>query len=133
MEGQKREEVKLVEVDGVEEWEVEKILNKRKVREVVKYLEQWKGFIVKHNSWEKEEDLENVKEVVVEFERRMNAEFRRQKKLEMVEEKDFRRGELLGNYMAKILYRWDNGKFENKYLKRLERNWEKWKGKDKMI
>jgi len=133
VEGQKREEVKLVEVDGVEEWEVEKILNKRKVREVVKYLEQWKGFIVKHNSWEKEEDLENVKEVVVEFERRMNAEFRRQKKLEMVEEKDFRRGELLGNYMAKILYRWDNGKFENKYLKRLERNWEKWKGKDKMI
>ena len=122
MEGQKREEVKLVEVDGVEEWEVEKILNKRKVREVVKYLEQWKGFIVKHNSWEKEEDLENVKKVVVEFERRMNVEFRRQKKLEMVEEKDFGRGELLGNYMAKILYRWDNGKFENKYLKRLERN-----------
>jgi len=30
--------VKLVEVKGVEEWEVEKILNKRKVRGVVKYL-----------------------------------------------------------------------------------------------
>ena len=38
MEGQKVEEVKLVEVEGVEEWEVEKILNKQKVREVVKYL-----------------------------------------------------------------------------------------------
>jgi len=38
VEGQKVEEVKLVEVEGVEEWEVEKILNKQKVREVVKYL-----------------------------------------------------------------------------------------------
>jgi len=30
--------MKLVKVDGVEEWKVEKILNKRKVRGVVKYL-----------------------------------------------------------------------------------------------
>jgi len=32
------EKVKLVEVEEVEEWEVEKVLNKRKVRGVVKYL-----------------------------------------------------------------------------------------------
>ena len=38
MGGQKVEEVKPVEVEEIEEWEVEKILNKRKVREVVKYL-----------------------------------------------------------------------------------------------
>jgi len=36
--GQKVEEIKLVEVEGVEEWKVEKILNKRKVRGTVKYL-----------------------------------------------------------------------------------------------
>ena len=30
VEGQKVKEVKLVEVDGVKEWEVEKILNKKK-------------------------------------------------------------------------------------------------------
>jgi len=30
--------VKQVEVKGVEEWKVEKILNKRKVRGVMKYL-----------------------------------------------------------------------------------------------
>ena len=30
--------LKLIKVDGVEEWEVDKILNKRKIREVVKYL-----------------------------------------------------------------------------------------------
>jgi len=29
--GQKVEEVKLVEIKGVEEWEVEKILDKRKI------------------------------------------------------------------------------------------------------
>jgi len=36
--GQKKEKGKLVEVEGVEEWEVEKILNKKKMREVEKYL-----------------------------------------------------------------------------------------------
>ena len=38
--GQKKEEGKPVEVEGVEEWEVEKILNKRKIRGVEKYLVQ---------------------------------------------------------------------------------------------
>jgi len=55
----------------------------------------------------------------------MNVKVRGQKKLEIAEEKDFRRGELLEKYMAKMLYRWNNGKFKNKYLKRLKRNWEK--------
>jgi len=64
---------------------------------------------------------------VNEFKGRMNAEVRRQKKIDMAEEKDFRRGELLGKFMAKMLYRWDNGKFEKEYLKRLERNWQRWK------
>ena len=105
VEGQKRKEVKPVEVNRVEKWEVEKILNKRKVRGVVKYLVQWKGFTVEYDSWEKEEDLENVKKIVVEFEERMNVEVRRQEKLERVEEKNFRREELLRKYMAKILHR----------------------------
>ena len=42
--GQKKEEGKPVEVEGVEEWEVEKILNKKKTRGVTKYLVWWKGF-----------------------------------------------------------------------------------------
>jgi len=42
--GQKKEKGKLIEVEEVEEWEVEKILNKRKIRGVEKYLVQWKGF-----------------------------------------------------------------------------------------
>ena len=36
--GQKKEEGKPVEVDRVEEWEVEKVLNKKKIRGVEKYL-----------------------------------------------------------------------------------------------
>ena len=131
--GQKAEEVKLVEVEGVKEWEVEKILNKRKVRRVVKYLVQWKRFIAKHDSWERKEDLENAKEVVVEFEGRLNAEVRKQEKLDMAEERDFKRGELLEKYIEKMLYKWNNRKFENEYLRKLERSWEKWKEKDKMI
>ena len=68
--------MKPVEIKRVEEWKVEKILNKRKVKEVVKYLVWWKGFMVEHDMWEREEDLENVKEVVAEFEERLNTEVR---------------------------------------------------------
>jgi len=47
---------------------------------------QWKEYTIKHNSWEREEDLENAKEVVAEFKGKVNAKIRRQKKLDMVEE-----------------------------------------------
>jgi len=38
VEGQKKKEGKLIEIEGVKEWEIEKILNKRKIRGVDKYL-----------------------------------------------------------------------------------------------
>ena len=50
--GQKKEEGKLVKVEGVKEWEVEKILNKKKIREVEKYFIWWKGFIAERDIWE---------------------------------------------------------------------------------
>ena len=31
------------------------------------------------------------------------------------------------------MYGWNNRKFENEYLERLERNWNRWKGRDKKI
>ena len=40
----------------------------------------------------------------------------------MAEKRDFRRKELLRKYIAKILYRQNNRKFEKEYLKKLERN-----------
>jgi len=78
--------------------------------------------MAEHNTWEKKEDLENAREVLEEFERGMNTEVRRQEKLDIAEKKDFRRGELLGKFTAKMLYRWNDGKFEEKYLRKLERN-----------
>jgi len=94
---------------------------------------QWKEFTIKHNSWEREEDLENAKEVVAEFKGKVNTKIRRQEKLDMVEERDFGRGELPGKYIAKILFGWDDKKFKDEYLKKLERNWKRWNGKNKTI
>jgi len=86
---------------------------------------RWKGFIAEHDTWEKKEDLENARGVIEEFEERMSMEVRGQEMLNMIEEKNFKRGELLGKYMVKMLYGWDNGKFEKEYLRKLERNWQK--------
>ena len=61
-----------------------------------------------------------------EFEERMDAEIRKQEKLDKVEERDFRREELPENFTERMLYGWNNGKFEEKYLKKLERNWRRW-------
>ena len=36
--------------------------------------------------------------------------------------------ELLGKFTAKMLYGWDDGKFEEENLKKLEKNWKKQKG-----
>ena len=38
--GQRVEKLKIVEVDRVKKWEVKKILNKKKVRGIIKYLVQ---------------------------------------------------------------------------------------------
>ena len=125
--GQRKEEGKPVEIEGIEEWEVEKILNKKKIRGVEKYLVRWKGFMAKEDIWERKENLKNAEEALEEFKERMNAEVRRQERIDMAEERDFRRGELPEKFTAKMLYGWDDGKFEEEYLKKLERNWRRWK------
>jgi len=79
--------------------------------------------MVEYNIWAREKDLENAKKVVAKFERRINTEVRQQEKLNMMEKRDFRKEELLGKFMAKMLYRWDDRKFEEEYLRKLERNW----------
>jgi len=69
VEGQKKEQLALVIIEGEEEWEVERILNKRKVRGKDKYLVRWKGFTAESDTWEGRENLENAKEVIEEFEK----------------------------------------------------------------
>ena len=68
-----------------------------------------------------------MKEVLEEFKERIDAEIRRQEKIDRAEEQDFRRGELLGKFTARMLYGWNDGKFEEESLKKLERNWRRWK------
>jgi len=77
VEGQKKEEGKLIKVEEVKKWEVEKILNKRKIRGTKRYLVRWKRFMAEYNIWEKEKDLENAKELVDKFGERLRAEVRR--------------------------------------------------------
>ena len=83
---------------------------------------RWKGFTAEGDTWKRKEDLKNAREALEEFEERMNAEVRRQEKIDMAEERDFRRRELPEKFMAKMLYGWDDKKFENEYLKKLEKN-----------
>ena len=64
MEGQKKEKGEPIEIEGVKEWEIKKILNKRKIREVNKYLVWWKEFMAEHDTWERKEDLGNAREVL---------------------------------------------------------------------
>ena len=60
--------------------------------------------MVEHNTWKKREDLENAEKVLEEFKGRMNTEVRRQEKIDIAEERNFRRGELLEKFIAKMLY-----------------------------
>ena len=45
-----------------------------------------------------------MKEVLEDFKGRMEAEIRRQEKLDRVEERNFRKEELLGKFMVRMLY-----------------------------
>jgi len=62
--------------------------------------------------------------LVDDFEGRIGVEVRRQVEKRKVED---RRVELPGRYMAKLLYGWDDRKFEAEYLRKLEKNWQRWK------
>jgi len=47
---------------------------------------RWKGFTAEYDSWVKKEELGNTKAVLEDFEGRMEAEIRRQEKLDRAEE-----------------------------------------------
>jgi len=125
--GQKKIPPKPVIIEGEEEFEVERILNKRVVRGKEKFLVRWKGYTAEEDTWENRENLENTKELVEEFEREYGeeAEELRQQELEE-EEKEFSR-ELPREFMAKLLYRWGRRRYEREKEKRWDENWNRWK------
>jgi len=80
--------------------------------------------------WEKEEDLGYTRELVDKFEGRLDIEVRRQEGVKTRSNpgaEDFKRMELQGKYITKLLYGWNYRKFKKEYLRKLERNWQRWK------
>jgi len=114
VEGQMKEQPALVIIEGEEEWEVKKILNKQQIREKDKYLVYWKGFTAESNTWEGRENLKNAKEAIQEFkkeyQRDMEDVARQECKKGM-----FRREELLGRFMARKLFGWSNKWYNQEY------------------
>ena len=74
VEEQKRTPPKPVIIEEEEEFEVEKILNKRMVRGKEKFLVRQKGYMAEEDTWENKENLENAKELVEEFEKEYGEE-----------------------------------------------------------
>ena len=105
-------------------------MDRQEKRGKTKYLVKWKGYMAEENIWEELENLKNAMEKIEEFEKgRFEEEIRRirmKKEKEMKlnpEAEKFRREELPGKYTAKLLYGWDDKKFDKEYLKKLEKNW----------
>jgi len=74
VEGQKKIPPKPVIIKGEEEFKVEKILNKKMIRGKEKFLVRWKGYTAEEDIWKSRENLENIKELVEEFEREYREE-----------------------------------------------------------
>ena len=116
VDGQRKETPKPVIIEGEEEWEVERILNKRKVRGKDKYLVRQKGFTAEGDTWESKENLENAQELVEEFEEEYgkdNGEVRRQEKVES--NHDYWRGGFSGRYAARKLFGWSDKQYDREY------------------
>ena len=114
--GQRKETPKPVIIEGEEEWEVEKILNKRKIQGKDKYLVRWKGFMAEGDTWESRENLENAGDLLKEFEEeygRDGQEVRRQEKEE--DNRDYWRGGFLGRFTAGKLYGWNDRRYDREY------------------
>jgi len=81
--------------------------------------------MAEEDTWEKEENLGNAREAVEDYEKEYEKTARR---IREKEDGAYSRSELPGRYTAKMLYGWDNGRFEKEYLEKLKKNWRKWKG-----
>jgi hypothetical protein len=108
-----------VVVHGEEEYVVDEVVDSRRRKGKLEYLVKWKGYTAEHDTWEPKENLDNAKAKVTAYHKKYSHTVRR-----------FGPMELPGRYTTKMLYGWDDGKFEKEYLDKLQRNWRRWKGKD---
>ena len=88
--------------------------------------------MAEEDTWEEIENLKNVIDLVKEFEKEIREEEiqqveKRKEKQKAIEgelnpeAEKFKRSKLPEKYTARILFGWNNNKFENEYLKKLER------------
>ena len=125
--GQKAAKPAPVIIEGEEEYEVEKILNKRKIQEKDKFLVCWKGYTAEADTWGDRGNLKNAGKLVEEFERKYGEEDKEVRQQEQIEEeREFDRG-LPGRYIAKLIHGWENRKYERERERRWDENWSKWK------
>ena len=71
------------------------------------------------DTWERKENLKNAEKLIEEFER---GEVVVRRQVEEEGEREYKRMELPGKYTAKLLYGWDDQRFEEEYLNKLEKN-----------
>lgn len=138
VEEQKKVSPPLVIIEGEEEFEVEKILNKIKVQRKERYLVWWKEYTVEADIYEGEENLENAKEVIKEFRREywQNKEVIRYQEREEDKEEGVWSRDLLGEYMVKMLFGWEDKEYKRKKwrgIEKIEKGWqfhneEPWRG-----
>jgi len=113
---QRKEIPQPVIVEEEEEWEVERILNKRKIHGKDKFLVRWKGFMAEEDTWESRENLGNARELLKEFEEeysRGSREVRQQEEEE--DDKENWRGGFPGQYTARRLFGWLDGEYDRQY------------------
>ena len=86
-------------------------MGRQERREKTKYLVKWKEYTAEKNMWEGLENLKNAMKKVEEFEKERFEEeiqkirLRKGKEIKLNSEaEEFRKGELLGRYMTKLLY-----------------------------
>jgi len=63
-----------VVIEEEEEWEVEKMINKKKIQGKEKYLVLWKRYTVEEDTWKNKENLKNMMKLVEEFKRNYSRE-----------------------------------------------------------
>ena len=123
VEEQKKIPPKLLIIEGQEEFKIEKIINKRMIREKEKFLVRWKEYMVEEDTQENKENLENVKELVEEFERKYREEVEKLRQQELGEEKKEFSWELPREFTAKLLYSWKKKRYKREREKRWNKNW----------
>ena len=88
VEEQRKEQLALVVIEEEKEYEVEKILNKKRFRGKDWYLVQQKGYTIEEDTWELKKNLENTKDLYKNSRKNMMKSEEQKKKKTMKKRKE---------------------------------------------